>query len=71
MELFYIIIIISYFKMNGWIYMSILGVLIKNLVNLILFPPILPNFGGMKIWDFFKEIKSNECSLLPISFTLI
>ena len=53
MESFYVIIIISYFKMNGWIYMSILGVLIKKSLNLILFPPIPPNFGGMKIWDFF------------------
>ena len=35
-----------YFKINGWIYSGILGVLVKNLLNLIPFPLIPPNFGG-------------------------
>jgi len=44
-----------------------LKVLVKSLLNLISFPPILPNFGGMKIWGL-KKIKRNEYSLLPIPF---
>ena len=39
-----ILLLISYLKMNGWIYRGILGVLVKKLLNLILFPQILPNF---------------------------
>ena len=35
-----------YFKINGWIYRSILRVLVKKSLNLILFPPISPNFWG-------------------------
>ena len=35
-----------YFKINGWIYRGILGVLVKKSLNLISFPPIPPNFGG-------------------------
>ena len=45
--------------------MSILGVLVKKLLNLISFPPITPNFGVMKIWDF-KGIERNKYSLLSI-----
>ena len=41
-----ILLLNSYFKINGWIYRGILGVLVKNLLNLILFPPIPPNFRG-------------------------
>ena len=59
-----ILLLDSYFKIKSWIYRGILGVLVKNSLNLIPFPPIL---GGMKIWGF-KGIKSNACSLLPISF---
>ena len=33
-----------YFKINGWIYRVILGVLIKKSLNLISFPSIPPNF---------------------------
>ena len=51
-----------YFKIKGWIYKGILKISVKKLLNLILFPLISPNFGGMKIWDF-KEIKRNEYSL--------
>ena len=57
-----------YFKINGWMYRDILGVLVKYSLNLILLPPIPSNFGGMKIWGF-KGIERNECSFLPISFT--
>ena len=53
-----------YFKIKGWIYRGILEILVKKLLNLILFPLISPNFGGMKIWDF-KEIKRNE-NFLPL-----
>ena len=63
-----ILLLDPYFKINGWIYMGILGVLVKKSLNLISFPLIPPNFGGMKIWDF-KGIERNECSLLPIQFS--
>ena len=43
-----ILLLDPYFKINGWIYRGILGVLIKKSLNLILFPPIPHNFGGMK-----------------------
>ena len=45
-----ILLVDPYFKVNGWIYRGILGVLAKKLLNLILFPPILPNFRGE--WKF-------------------
>ena len=57
------IIIKPYFKIKNWIYRDILRVLVKKSLNLILFPPIPPNFGGMKIWDF-KGIEKNECYFL-------
>ena len=41
-----ILLLNPYFKINGWIYKGILGVLVKNLLNIILFPPISPNFKG-------------------------
>ena len=57
---FMIILLLNhYFKIKSWIYRGILGVLVKNSFNLISFPLIPSNFGGMKIWDF-KEIKKNE-----------
>ena len=62
-----ILLLDPYFKIKGWIYMGILGVLVKKLLNLISFPPIPPNLGGMKIWGI-KGIERNEYSLLPISF---
>ena len=50
MESFYNNITIRpYFKIKNWIYRGILGVLVKKSLNLISFPPIPPNFGGMKI----------------------
>ena len=68
MKLFYDNITIKpYFKIKGWIYRGIFGVLVSNSLNLISFPPIPPNFGGIKIWGF-KGIEKNECSLLPILF---
>ena len=70
MKLNYFIIILlldPYFKINGWIYRGILGVLVKKSLNLISFPHISLNFRGMKIWDF-KGIEKNKCFLLPISF---
>ena len=54
-----------YFKIKCWIYRSIFGVLVKKSLNTISFLLIPPNFRRIKIWDF-KEIKRNECSLLPI-----
>ena len=39
-----ILILDPYFKIKGWIYKGILGVLVKKLSNLISFPPIPPNF---------------------------
>ena len=67
MELNHFMIILQldpYFKITGWIYRCILGVLVKNSLNLI---PFLPILGGMKIWGF-KGIERNECSLLLILF---
>ena len=40
-----ILLLDPYFKINGWIYRGILGVLVKKSLNLIPFPPIPPNFG--------------------------
>ena len=37
-----ILLLYHYFKIKGWIYMDILGVLGKNSLNLISFPPIPP-----------------------------
>ena len=39
-----ILLLDSYFKINGWIYRDILRVLVKNSLNLISFPLIPPNF---------------------------
>ena len=41
-----ILLLDIYFKIKGWIYRGILGVLVKNSLNLSLVPPIPPNFGG-------------------------
>ena len=41
-----ILLLDPYFKIKGWIYRGILGVLVKNSLNLISFPPISLNFGG-------------------------
>ena len=54
-----ILLLDSYFKINGWIYKGIFGVLIKNSLNLISFSLIPPILGGMKIWGF-KGIERNE-----------
>ena len=40
-----ILLLDPYFKIKGWIYRGILGVLVKKL-NLISFPPIPANFEG-------------------------
>ena len=39
-----ILLLNSYFKINGWICEGILGVLVKNSLNLISFPLIPSNF---------------------------
>ena len=39
-----ILLLDPYFKINGWIYRSILEILVKNSLNLISFSPITPNF---------------------------
>ena len=36
-----ILLLDPYFKINGWIYRDILGVVVKNSLNLIQFPPNL------------------------------
>ena len=41
-----ILLLDHYFKIKGWIYMDILGVLGKNSLNLILSPPISLKFQG-------------------------
>ena len=40
-----ILLLDPYFKIKGWIYRDILGVLVKESLNLISFPLIPPNFG--------------------------
>ena len=39
-----ILLLDPYFKINGWIYRGIFGVLVKNSLNIISFPLIPPNF---------------------------
>ena len=46
MKSFYDNITIYYFKIKGWIYRGILGVLVKKSLNLIPLLLISPNFGG-------------------------
>ena len=41
-----ILLLDTYFKIKCWIYKGILGILVKNSLNLIPFPPIPHNFGG-------------------------
>ena len=41
-----ILLLDPYFKLKGWICRGILGVLVKNSLNLISFPLIPPNFLG-------------------------
>ena len=41
-----ILLLDPYFKIKGWIYKSILRVLVKKSLTLIPLPPIPPNFGG-------------------------
>ena len=41
-----ILLLDHYFKIKDWIYRGILGVLVKNSLNLISFPHNPPNFGG-------------------------
>ena len=43
-----ILLLNPYFKIKGWIYSGILGVLVKNSLNLISFSPISSNFGEWK-----------------------
>ena len=43
-----ILLLDPYFKIKGWIYRGILGVLVKKSLNLIPFPPIPPNSGKWK-----------------------
>ena len=41
-----ILLLDPYFKIKGWIYRGILGVLVKKSLKLIPFPPIPSNFRG-------------------------
>ena len=41
-----ILLLDHYFKIKGWTYKGILGVLAKNSLNLFSFSHIPPNFGG-------------------------
>ena len=43
-----ILLLDPYFKIKGWIYMGILGVLVKKSLNLISFTLIPLNFRGNK-----------------------
>jgi hypothetical protein len=57
-------------KIKGQIYKGILGHLVKKSLNLNPFPPIPPNFGGMKIWGL-KGIGRNGCSITFSSLKLL
>ena len=53
-----ILLLDPYFKIKGWIYRGILGVLIKKSLNLISFLPIPRNFRGnenLRFWGFAWE----------------
>ena len=41
-----ILLLDPYFKINGWLYKGILGVLVKKSLNLISFSPMPSNLGG-------------------------
>ena len=72
MELNYfmtILLLESYFKINGWIYKGILGVLVKNSLNLISSPPISLKFGGMK-FEVLREQRGMSVSYYPFNFLL-
>ena len=52
-----ILILDPYFKIKGWIYKGILGVLVKKSLNLISFPSIPSNLGKNEIeWKQMKRI---------------
>ena len=44
-----------YFKIKSWIYRNILTVLVKNLLNLVSFSLIPPNFGGEWKFEVLRE----------------
>ena len=52
------------FKINGWVHKGILEVLMKNLLNLISFSLIPPNFGGN------EDLRSSICMKLQTSFKI-
>ena len=56
-----------YFKINSWMYIGILGVLVKFSINLILFSLIPLNYEACEIFKFWGE--NNGCAF-P-SFLLI
>ena len=62
-----ILLLDPYFKIKNWIYRGILGILLKKSLNLIPFPHIPPNFGGIKIWGF-KGIEEYFKMILSIPF---
>ena len=62
-----ILLLNPYFKINGWIYRGILGVLVKKIIKSNFIPSNSSQFWRVKIWGFM-EIERNECSLLLISF---
>ena len=47
-----ILLLDPYFKIKSWIYRDILGILVKNSLNLISFPPIPSNFGKNENFRF-------------------
>ena len=57
-----ILLLDPYFKINDWLYKSILEVSVKISLNLILSPLITPNFGVNKNWAL-EGIERNECSI--------
>ena len=59
-----ILLLDSCLKIKGWIYRGILGVLVKNSLNLISFPPIPPNFGGNENLRFLGKRDSASTTFL-------
>ena len=65
-----ILLLDQYFKIKSSIYGGILGVLIKKSLNLILFPPIPHNFGGMK-FEVLREQRGMSVPSYPFHSLLL
>ena len=65
-----ILLLDPYFKIKGWIYRGILGVLVKNSLNLIPFLQISSNFGVHE-WKFEVLREYRGMRVLSYSFNFL